>query len=359
VVISELLKAGAKIGDDSVTHQPTPLMYAASSNPNPSIISVLLKGGAKVGSRDLQDRTPLMFAAASNTPEVISVLLQAGATVDDEEQFGMTALMIAAEHNPHLEVISALVKAGAKIDFNDDPEGTTPLMLAAQSNSPEIVSALLRAGADAALKSKVGRTAYDYAANNPRLKGTAQIDELQDARRQAQATQDAAKAVQDAARNANPVTASNWTTHPFIVAIRAIVTTIDSSIAKRSFSTKSRDVHRPAAPVELFDLSSDTSREAALDPDGIIRRLKRSSVSESGRIDRTYYYDQEGRLRFVYVQGSAADGTHVQDRIYFDVDGARLWEIQKVLEGRVSPYPKEWPARDIVFNPKALSLDSF
>jgi ankyrin repeat protein len=49
--------------------------------------------------------------------------------------------------------------------------GLTPLMNAARYNDgPEVIEVLLDAGADGKLKSNEGKTAFDYAEENPRVK---------------------------------------------------------------------------------------------------------------------------------------------------------------------------------------------
>ena len=74
-----------------------------------------------------------------------------------------------ANENP--EVISVLLKAGAKID-DKDPHGRTPLMWAAwQNHNPKVVMILLNAGADGKLKCD-DKTAFDYASDNDKLRGT-------------------------------------------------------------------------------------------------------------------------------------------------------------------------------------------
>jgi len=55
-------------------------------------------------------------------------------------------------------------------------------MIAAQSNeNPEVFTVLLNAGADGSLKDITEKTAFDYAKDNPYLKGTRQYWELNDA----------------------------------------------------------------------------------------------------------------------------------------------------------------------------------
>jgi len=61
-------------------------------------------------------------------------------------------------------------------------EGMTPLMDAAMNNhNPEVITTLLKAGADAKAKDSAGKTAFDYAQNNEKLKGTDAYRKLQEA----------------------------------------------------------------------------------------------------------------------------------------------------------------------------------
>jgi len=56
-------------------------------------------------------------------------------------------------------------------------------MWAAMVNkNPEVIIALLNAGADGKLKSSEGKTAFDYAKDNPKIKDTAAYWALNEAR---------------------------------------------------------------------------------------------------------------------------------------------------------------------------------
>jgi len=56
------------------------------------------------------------------------------------------------------------------------------LMLAAINNkNPEVITILLKSGADGTLKDNEGKTAFDYAGDNEKIKGTAQYWELNEA----------------------------------------------------------------------------------------------------------------------------------------------------------------------------------
>lgn len=68
-------------------------------------------------------------------------------------------------------VVSVLLQAGAKIDAKTR-NGVTPLHQAAGYGIPKIVASLLDAGANPTIKDKKGQTPWDYAKENPDLKGT-------------------------------------------------------------------------------------------------------------------------------------------------------------------------------------------
>jgi hypothetical protein len=68
--------------------------------------------------------------------------------------------------------IQAAIDQGADVNARDK-DGSTPLIRAAQNNTnPEVITTLLKAGADAKAKNSSGKTAFDCAKNNAKLKGT-------------------------------------------------------------------------------------------------------------------------------------------------------------------------------------------
>jgi ankyrin repeat protein len=141
-----------------------------------------ITAGADVNAPDKDGKTPLIAATFNTNAGVLSVLLKAGANVNARQNDGGTALMAAAVSNP-AEVITMLLKAGARIN-DQDHDGGTPLIWAAVFNpNPDVILVLLKAGADAKAKTSEGKTAFDLAQENPKLKDTDALRQLQDASR--------------------------------------------------------------------------------------------------------------------------------------------------------------------------------
>lgn len=72
--------------------------------------------------------------------------------------------------------------AGAAVDTRAKYGEKTPLHLAAQYGTPENIIALIKAGADASLTDKGGKTPFDHAGDNDKLKGSDAYRQLRDAR---------------------------------------------------------------------------------------------------------------------------------------------------------------------------------
>jgi FOG: Ankyrin repeat len=166
----------------------TPLHIAAEKNPDPEVITVLLESGADANAKTKacdswrSDLTPLHQAAAFNpNQEVIRRLLAAGALVNAKAQGGLAPLHSAAWNNNNPEITKELLKAGAEVNAGYD-NGWTSLHCAAFKNpNPEIVLLLLKAGADGRAKENTGKTPFDYAEKNEKLKDTEAFWALHDA----------------------------------------------------------------------------------------------------------------------------------------------------------------------------------
>ena len=84
----------------------------------------------------------------------------------------ITPLHLAALFNENPAVIQALLAAGSDPMARTESGDETPLHWAAGNGSPAVVQALLAAGADAMMRTAMGRTPWDIAQDNEKLKGT-------------------------------------------------------------------------------------------------------------------------------------------------------------------------------------------
>ena len=173
------LKAGEKL------HTQTARLFGALMTGMPQDVQAAIDRGADLNERDRSGLSALMWSASSDkSPAVITVLLKAGAEIEAKDtEDGGTALLWAAWNNRNPAVIETLLKAGADIKARNK-HGWTALMWAAFSNlNPDVITTLLKAGADAKAKNDMGKTAFDYAQGRANLEGTDAYRQLEKASR--------------------------------------------------------------------------------------------------------------------------------------------------------------------------------
>ena len=155
-------------------------MAAAGYNARPGVIQLLLKAGADVNAWDSMSMTALSWAAMrSSNPQVIRVIIEAGADAESRDVGGDTPLMFAARYNPNPAVLAALLAAHPNLEARDHTEETA-LLLAARYNNVAVVTQLLDSGADAKAQDNLNLTAFDWAKNNAKLRGSRVLSRLKD-----------------------------------------------------------------------------------------------------------------------------------------------------------------------------------
>lgn len=184
-IVNALIKAGANVNAKTKSDW-TALMYAAGKGHIETVI-VLLKVGADVNAKTngglYSGWTALMVATMGGQSEIVNKLIKAGADVNAANDDGMTALMFVAQFG-YTEIVNALIEAGA--DDLTDKEGKTALIHATQyneffsDNNPETVNALIDAGSYVKHKDNSGKTALDYARENPSLRDTDALKRLEE-----------------------------------------------------------------------------------------------------------------------------------------------------------------------------------
>ncbi len=132
------------------------------------------------------------------------------------------------------------------------------------------------------------------------------------------------------------ITQANWQRHPKTKAVRHLVQSVNAGIRKASFKTFKREF-------EYCEPYEDTLRKMAVDSRGVVRRYEKQAGSEDSSLIWEHYYDNLGRLRFVFISGGAVNGTHLEHRIYFDESGQRIWEGHKYVKGPEYSFPEVWP----------------
>lgn len=132
------------------------------------------------------------------------------------------------------------------------------------------------------------------------------------------------------------ITKANWQQHPKIKAIRAIVQSVKTGMAGKTLTTKKRTF-------EYCEPGEDTTRMIAMDSSGHTRFYQSEGGSEDSSLKFEQYYDEGGRLRFVFITAGAVNGSALEHRIYFDEMGKRIWEEQTLKKGPGYTWPEVWP----------------
>ena len=131
-------------------------------NPNPEMTIALIKAGADVNARNSCGDTPLHWEALFRSkPELIIALIEAGADASARSHRGYTPLHFSAGHpNSEARTIVALIAAGA--DVNAKNWGNwTPLHSASRASNPRVIKTLIEAGADVNARATVQITSWD------------------------------------------------------------------------------------------------------------------------------------------------------------------------------------------------------
>lgn len=211
-ILEILLQNGADIRSRD-EYGRTALMFAAGVNANPQTAEILLRHGADVKERDKLGWTPLMYAAAYNPSAAMAqTLIDYGAEVNARvkrdnpmkkatltnnfistvkiafesagELFERLYGLIGDEKTPGTSSVVTVVNStidnmAAKI-VNPE-EMMTPLILAGRSSpSPEVLKTLLANGALVKAYDEKGKTAVDYAKENPAVFNTDVYWEMND-----------------------------------------------------------------------------------------------------------------------------------------------------------------------------------
>jgi hypothetical protein len=147
------------------------------------------------------------------------------------------------------------------------------------------------------------------------------------------------------------ITKANWQQHPKIKEVRAIVQAVKMGMSRKSFTIRRR-------AFEYCEPYEDVERLIASDSRGRVRFYLNDAGSDDSALKTEHYYDEAGRLRFVFINGGAVNGSHLEHRIYFDEAGKRLWEEHTYTKGPGYTFPEVWPDEQLQINNPAAKFAS-
>jgi hypothetical protein len=143
------------------------------------------------------------------------------------------------------------------------------------------------------------------------------------------------------------ITKANWQQHPKIKQVRAIVQSVNAGMSGKALTVRNR-------AFEYCEPYEDTARTIATDSKGRVRFYGNEGGSDDSSLKWEHYYDEAGRLRFVFITGGAVNGSKLEHRIYFDENGKRLWEDHAYKKGPGYTFPEVWPDEQLqIKNPDA------
>ncbi|KAK1404603.1 MSP domain-containing protein [Heracleum sosnowskyi] len=142
----------------------TPLEAAAALGET-LIVELLLAHRANVERSEPSSWGSIHFAAGGGHLEILKLLLLKNANINALTKDGNSALHIAVEERRR-DCARELLTNDARTDIRNSNDGDTPLHIAAALGDDHMIKLLLQKGANKDIRNKVGKTAYDVAAEH-------------------------------------------------------------------------------------------------------------------------------------------------------------------------------------------------
>ncbi|SPO03463.1 uncharacterized protein DNG_06146 [Cephalotrichum gorgonifer] len=140
-----LIRLGADL-DQPDLEERTPLHFAAQSGGHNVIKLLLDSWTVNISAKDQDDATPLLVAARNGHTSIVKLLLQRGAYTEAKDRSGSTPLLGAAMRG-HADTVKLLLEKGPDIEARDN-DRNTPLLTAVMNGHEPVAKVLLEKGAD-------------------------------------------------------------------------------------------------------------------------------------------------------------------------------------------------------------------
>ncbi|KAK2969157.1 hypothetical protein RJ640_009916 [Escallonia rubra] len=150
---------------ESLSRSGSSPLEAAAASGEALIVELLLAHQASTERSQGSTWGPVHLAAGGGHVEVLRLLLLKGADVDALTKDGNTALHLAVEER-RKDCARLLLTSGARVDVRNIGDGDTPLHISAALGDEHMVKLLLQKGANKDIRNRIGKTAYDLAAEN-------------------------------------------------------------------------------------------------------------------------------------------------------------------------------------------------
>ncbi len=150
----------------------TALMYAVRYQEGVQTVSLLLNADADVKAKNNFDSSALLIAACyNNNPQILKMLLEYYSTSEKELLKAFTQILSSSLIPEYIQMAKIKLFLEKSLQLNTFYEGKTPLMYAAQyGNSTNVIKLLLDNGCITTVRSTEGKTAFEYASKNSKLK---------------------------------------------------------------------------------------------------------------------------------------------------------------------------------------------
>jgi hypothetical protein len=130
------------------------------------------------------------------------------------------------------------------------------------------------------------------------------------------------------------VRSDNWMQRPDIRQIRELYSRVERAVEAGLYGSEESKCFCGGEPVVAV-LFADSA--------GVARKYEYQNVTSRAVVEARYYYDREGRLRFVFQSVTAANGAGRELRVYYDDSGRTLYRDDRLIEGPDRPVPFKPP----------------